>query len=488
MFFSQKYCKINWFYRLNEFENVRLAAADRFLGRIWRRMGVNNLTNRAARPPCDRVASDGVVWRMALATLLCAAFLPEYIAPVFTLSTFLIFKRYFSRTRQKTRIGRVGKVFLVYMCYMMMSFLWSDTKIFSILVPLLWMGMFLGDVFLSNLIDRRERLRQAMFFLTLGAAAVSVIALLQMACIKLNIPFPIPFWKDFDHFIFKFLPFSIVTDFVSTRASATFDNPLILAVYLILILPVSIYSLFELKKKWQRVTAVVCVLLILGGIAATYSRGAYVAVIVMLVVLMFLGKKQALGISALFIGILLILPQSVYQRLFAILDLDVSTVTRLAIWGGCLGIFADNPMFGVGAGTENVTNLLQSRFGINQPHAHSLYFELLVEGGLISILFFAALLSLLVYDIFFLLRSGGKWRKMGIAYLSSLTGFLVFSVFEFSLQTPKELQYFMLLLGLIEASKRLCRKALAEQNIPPSPVPEDAADQTGEAFISIGTT
>lgn len=433
---------------------------------------MNNQTNRAARLPCDRVS-----WRMALATLVCAAFLPEYIAPIFTLSTFLVFKWYFSQSKQKARIGTVGKVFLVYLCYMMLSFLWSDTKIFSILVPLLWMGMFLGDIFLSNLIDRRERLRQAMFFLTLGAAAVSVVALLQMLCIKLDVAFPIPFWKDVDHFIFKFLPFSIVTDFVSTRASATFDNPLILAAYLIMILPVSIYSLFELKEKWQRVTAVFCVLLIFGGIAATYSRGAYLAVLIMLVVLMFLGKKQALGIAALFAGILLLLPQSVYQRLFAILDLDVSTVTRLAIWGGCLNIFMEHPLFGVGAGTENVTTLLQTRFGINQPHAHSLYFELLVEGGLISILFFAVVLSLLVYDIFFLLRNGGKWYKMGIAYLSSLAGFLVFSVFEFSLQTPKELQFFMLFLGLIEASKRLCRKSMAEQNIPHPPAEDPYKDK-----------
>jgi O-antigen ligase len=431
-------------------------------------MGVNKQTS--SRASC--LPSDQVPWQMALVTLLCAAFLPEYIAPVFTLSTFLVFKRYFGQTKQKARIGTVGKVFLVYMCYMMISFLWSDTKIFSILVPLLWMGMFLGDIFLSNLINRRERLRQAMFFLTIGAATVSVVALLQMLCIKLKIPFPIPFWKDVDHFIFKFLPFSIVTDFVSTRASATFDNPLILAAYLIIILPVSIYSLFELKKKWQRVTVGVCVLLIFGGIAATYSRGAYLAVIVMLVVLMFLGKKQAMGIAALFAGILLILPQSVYQRLFAILQLDVSTVTRLAIWGGCLKVFTENPLFGVGAGTENVTNLLQNRFGINQPHAHSLYFELLVEGGLISILFFVAVLSLLVYDLFYLLRSGRKWRRMGVAYLASLAGFLVFSVFEFSLQTPKELQYFMLFLGLVEASKRLCQKSMAEQNIPPEPLEE----------------
>lgn len=443
---------------------------------------MNKQTSRASCLP-----SDQVPWRMALVTLLCAAFLPEYIAPVFTLSTFLVFKRYFGQTKQKARIGTVGKVFLVYMCYMMISFLWSDTKIFSILVPLLWMGMFLGDIFLSNLIDRRERLRQAMFFLTIGAAAVSVVALLQMLCIKLKIPFPIPFWKDVDHFIFKFLPFSIVTDFVSTRASATFDNPLILAAYLIIILPVSIYSLFELKKKWQRVTVGVCVLLIFGGIAATYSRGAYLAVIVMLVVLMFLGKKQAMGIAALFAGILLILPQSVYQRLFAILQLDVSTVTRLAIWGGCLKVFTENPLFGVGAGTENVTNLLQNRFGINQPHAHSLYFELLVEGGLISILFFVAVLSLLVYDLFYLLRSGRKWRRMGVAYLASLAGFLVFSVFEFSLQTPKELQYFMLFLGLVEASKRLCQKSMAEQNIPPKPLEETPPAVKEESPASSGS-
>ena len=443
---------------------------------------MNKQTSGASRLPSDRVP-----WQMALVTLLCAAFLPEYIAPFFTLATFLVFKRYFSQTKQKARIGTVGKVFLVYMCYMMISFLWSDTKVFSILVPLLWMGMFLGDIFLSNLIDRRERLRQAMFFLTIGAAAVSVVALLQMLCITLKVPFPIPFWRDVDHFIFRFLPFSIVTDFVSTRASATFDNPLILATYLIIVLPVSIYSLFELKQKWQRVTAGVCVLLIFGGIAATYSRGAYLAVIVMLVVLMFLGKKQAIGIAALFAGILLILPQSVYQRLFAILQLDVSTVTRLAIWGGCLKVFTENPLFGVGAGTENVTTLLQNRFGINQPHAHSLYFELLVEGGLISILFFVAVLSLLVYDLFYLLRSGRQWRRMGVAYLASLAGFLVFSVFEFSLQTPKELQYFMLFLGLVEASKRLCQKSMAKQNIPPGPLEEAPPAVKEESPVSSGS-
>jgi hypothetical protein len=75
---------------------------------------------------------------------------------------------------------------------------------------------------------------------------------------------------------------------------------------------------------------------------------------------------------------------------------------------------------------------------------------------------------------------------MGVAYLASLAGFLVFSVFEFSLQTPKELQYFMLLLGLIEASKRLCQKSMAEQNIPPEPVEE--APQKKEAPVPAEST
>lgn len=432
---------------------------------------MSNRMNGAIRPPSDRVA-----WGFALATFLCAALLPEYVAPFFTFSSFLLFKRYFSRTSQKARIGTVGKVFLVYMCYMLLTFLWSDTKLFSILVPLLWMGMFLGDVTLANLINSRERLRQAMFYLTIGAAAVSVVALIQMLCLSLKLPFPNPFWREIDHLVFKALPFSVVTNFDTIRASSTFDNPLILAAYLVPLLPIAIYTFFEVEEKWKRAVTAFCALLVFGGIAATYSRGAYLAVVVMLVLLMFLGKKQALAISALFIGILLVLPTSVYQRFFAMLDLDVSTVTRLTIWGGCLKVFTEYPLFGVGAGTENVTNLLQSRFGINQPHAHSLYFELLVEGGLTSILFFIAVLSLLVYDIVFLLRSGGRWRMMGVTYLSALAGFLIFSVFEYSLQSPKELQFFMIVLGLIEASKRLCQKAAAERYIPP-PTGENAEEK-----------
>ena len=109
------------------------------------------------------------------------------------------------------------------------------------------------------------------------------------------------------------------------------------------------------------------------------------------------------------------------------------------------------------------------------------------SGGLISILFFVAVLSLLVYDLFYLLRSGRKWRRMGVAYLASLAGFLVFSVFEFSLQTPKELQYFMLFLGLVEASKRLCQKSMAEQNIPPKPLKETPPAVKEESPASSGS-
>ena len=105
----------------------------------------------------------------------------------------------------------------------------------------------------------------------------------------------------------------------------------------------------------------------------------------------------------------------------------------------------------------------------------------------ISILFFVAVLSLLVYDLFYLLRSGRKWRRMGVAYLASLAGFLVFSVFEFSLQTPKELQYFMLFLGLVEASKRLCQKSMAEQNIPPKPLEETPPAVKEESPASSGS-
>lgn len=406
----------------------------------------------------SRFKTDKITWNLTLITLLFAAFLPEYIAPIFTLVNFLLFKRHFKVTGQKVKMGTLGKAFIIYMCYMLVSFIWSGNKVYSVLIALLWMGMLLGEMFTANLVTSKERLNTALLCLSVGAAIVSVIGILQMVFRKAGVYFPIPFWKDLDHAIFSFLPFTIETKFVTTRASATFDNPLILATYLLLIFPTQIYSVSQEKNKKRLSVHIICMLLTFAALLLTYSRGAYIAVTVSIFIMAFLGWKYAVTLTGVGLAIILFLPQSVWNRINHIVALDVSTITRLDIWSSLLSVFNEHPILGIGAGTEGVTQLLHNRFEIMQPHAHSLYLELAIEGGLIGLILFFVAVGIIIYDSIYLMRNGRYWFKLGLTYLSCIVGFLLFSIFEFTMQTPKELQFFMLYLGFVEATKRLCKK------------------------------
>lgn len=412
----------------------------------------------------SRVQSDKATWNLTLFTLLFAAFLPEYIAPVFTLVNFLLFKKYFKATNQKVRMGTVGKAFMVYMCYMILSFIWSGTKVYSVLIGLLWMGMLLGEMFTANLVNSKERLNTALLCLSIGAAVVGVIGILQMVCRKAGIYFPTPFWKDVDHAVFSFLPFTIETKFVTTRASSTFDNPLILAAYLVLVFPMQVYSVTQETSKKKLAVHIVCMLLSFGALLLTYSRGAYIAVVISIFILSFCGWKYAVSLAGVGTAVLIFLPKSVINRINSILAFnDVSTMTRFDIWSSLLKSFTEHPILGIGAGTEGVTQLLHNKYQIMQPHAHSLYLELATEGGLLGLILFGIAIGVIVYNTIYLMKSGRYWFKLGISYLACLVGFLFFSTFEFTLQTPKELQFFMLYLGFVEATKRLCMKEKEEQ-------------------------
>ena len=66
-------------------------------------------------------------------------------------------------------------------------------------------------------------------------------------------------------------------------------------------------------------------------------------------------------------------------------------------------------------------------------------------------------------------------HPFGAAFAASLLGFLIASMTEFTLQTPKELQFFMLFLGAVEATKRLAPERVRKKDaVPPEPAPETA--------------
>lgn len=151
------------------------------------------------------------------------------------------------------------------------------------------------------------------------------------------------------------------------------------------------------KAKWWTLSVL---LLNMACLAITFSRGAWVSLIGVLVVLAVLRPK--IFIPVIVSGILFFLflsPEGMKSRLFSIGDMKERNVKeRLYIWDSALNMAKDHPLTGVGLGNfyEQYLNHYknkQVRLEWAGEHAHNLYLHILAEMGILG---FVALIGLLL--------------------------------------------------------------------------------------------
>lgn len=420
---------------------------------------MNRVQNQTKTP-----LSDSLPWALTLATVVAIGILPEYLALFSILIAFPVFKIYFSRNKEKMRMGLAGKAMLATCGYMLISALWSKTASFSLLIALMWLGMFLCMVLVANIVNSEERLNKILYITVVVAGIVGLIGILQIGFKYIGIKFPNPFWNFVTEKVIDVLPLNIPYKKFPARAASTFDNPLILTTYLLVTTPIGIHLTFTLKEKKKKIIAAVSTAFMLGGLALTFSRGGYIALAAAIAVFAFEGKKVALKVIPALGGIGAIGGIFVYTRyLVNIKDMTKSNVNRMKIWEACGKIFNQKPVFGHGAGNQNVMNLMKNEFGLNHPHAHNLFLELMCEIGIVGIILFFIAIFLSAKSLFEVYKSGGKWRKLAVTLASSAVGFLVMSFTEHTLQSPRELMLFMTFFGLIEAVRRLHKKEVFEK-------------------------
>ncbi len=159
--------------------------------------------------------------------------------------------------------------------------------------------------------------------------------------------------------------------------------------------------------RWRRILFLAAVLISLHPLFFSYSRGAYVAA---LAVLVFFGliKKRSLLILAIVIVIAYrtILPSSVVERITMTKTeegtVEQSAALRLDLWEHALKLFEKNPVIGVGFGG----------FGLSLPEdarlrdTHSYFLKMLADEGIIGFV-------LLLITLFLAFRSGWKLLKAG---------------------------------------------------------------------------
>lgn len=402
-----------------------------------------------------------------LLTIIGVSFiLPEYIAPLFVFFFYIPFLRHFKKTGRNAKIGNLGKAFMAYMCYMIMSGIWSGTHLFSSLIGLLWMGCFLFYIESANIINTKDKLKNAIFALNISSGVIGIIATLEFTTYNLtkyvdgfNFTISNPLYYQLNDWVFSLFPFEIINSQYPSRAAATFDNPLILATFLIITTPFCAFSSVYFKHSKHRKLSRVCFAFSLLGILCTESRGAYIAIALSIVTLLISSRKIFKKLLPFMFVLAIGIPLTIalrYKSNSSGNEFLASNNNRLAIWRVCADLFTEHPIIGMGAGTENIHQEIIQRIGINRSHAHNLFLEIATEGGIIGVVLVIAIIVVFAKNLFklFYLKNNA-YRPYAVLYTSSIIGFITMSLYEHTLQSPKEMMVFFLFLGFSEATLRM---------------------------------
>ncbi len=224
------------------------------------------------------------------------------------------------------------------------------------------------------------------------------------------------------------------------RVTASFSNPNLLSVYLLLLLPLALSGMTSGEHSWRmRVFFGVAFLGEALCLILTFTRGAWLGALAALFLWTLLSSARTRGTVILFSPQIFLLasslPTPVLHRFGSITRLaDSSTRYRLYTWQGVRRMIGAHP-FGIGSGEAAFVKAypFYAISGIESVmHAHSLYLQILLELGWGGLLIFLGLLLALALYVF----EGCFWRgidaKNGILGAAcGLLGALTMGLFDY---------------------------------------------------------
>ena len=233
---------------------------------------------------------------------------------------------------------------------------------------------------------------------------------------------------------------------IGGRVTSIFSNPNILAVYLVLYFPLSLWATFSPKNN-VRMRVFYAISAAFGGVCIllTWSRGAWLALFLELFLFLLLCSsktRRLLFFSPLLLLAVPLLPNNVKGRLYSIGDLGESSIRyRLQTWQGTWQMLAAHP-FGIGVG-ERAWRAIYPHFAVSGTgtvmHAHNVFLQVATELGFVGLIVFSILLGKAFLSAF---------KRKNFMPLAAVAGALVMGSFDHLWYYPGMLVPFFAFLSL----------------------------------------
>jgi O-antigen ligase len=246
---------------------------------------------------------------------------------------------------------------------------------------------------------------------------------------------------------------------------------------MLMLVPLGLFQLWIYRSWWARMLALILTGLIIVGGALAFSRGAAVAFVLMILVLVFLRYIKFYQLVLLALGAYLVLwmfPQ--YGARLATLSVftnvtSTDTVAPLSSADGAIRgratdilsallIFKDHPLFGVGPGmvqyyTQDYSRQLDIRYLTINAQAHSLFPGVAAESGLLGLICFVLILFIPLRDLMRARKqwivSHPDWSYLATAFFQVLISYIVTGLFLHL----SYMRFFYLMIALAVVASRL---------------------------------
>lgn len=190
--------------------------------------------------------------------------------------------------------------------------------------------------------------------------------------------------------------------------SSLTDNNLF-AVAMVMAMPIILYFFNALKNKYAKNISLIAFLLTIMTVIATNSRGGFLALSMLGVWYFAMSRRKGFAFVAVLVGlglVLVVAPDTWFNRISSIetANEDDSFMNRVAAWQVSFAIGLGNPIFGGGfSAIQNywiwdtykvMTNIFGVDVDLYSPKAaHSIYFQVLGDMGVVGLLLFLLLLT-----------------------------------------------------------------------------------------------
>ncbi len=343
---------------------------------------------------------------------------------------------------RKIEIRALGvlALFLFWLLWSVLSVSWALDPAWSMrkIIFLLNIGL-LFPILVTLTQEKLAKMSQAFIF---GAVLIALIA-----CIEASLQFFLPLDDILTFWHTRMLPFflgdnfslivkeypSLLVNILGTtylRATAFFPDPHTLSLYLGLALPL----VFVWQERAKTLLARASLFVVFIATVLTFSRGAYVALLLTYSVLLFIllaksyqqyGKYFLVGM--LFIGGIFFSTPIGPRILSSLSAEDGSRIERLRLLDEALHASFERPFLGVGIGNYPV--LVKPDALLREPiYVHNLYLDIVVETGFVGLALF---LSFVGSSLWLGFR---KWRQyqdpLALACSTSTLYFLFHGFFE----------------------------------------------------------